>query len=149
MTTGAETLERTLVEDLATLEQRFVDEEFSSELYRALTNTRWRKEGGPEGHVSLSWSRAEELVNELRGRAGQRALPLAQTGGEGDVSDLVADELSRLGWRTEPLDTSLRDDRHLTQPESPPPADHGERSTPASEAADWEQRAHEEADERR
>ena len=40
MTTGAETLERTLVEDLPTLEQRFVDEEFSSELYRALTNTR-------------------------------------------------------------------------------------------------------------
>ena len=91
MATTPEALEQELRDDLATLEERFADEEFSSELYRALANNRWRKEGGAEEHVSLSWSRAERLVNELRERFGHEPLTLAQTGGEGEVSDLVAE----------------------------------------------------------
>ena len=149
MSQAAETLEAQLLRDLGGLGDRFVDDEFSSELYRALTNNRWQKESGPEGAVSLSWSRAEELVNELRSRAGREPLALAQTGGEGEVSDLVAGELGRLGWRARALNTSRRDEQHLTQPESPPPADHGQRHAPADDARDWEQRAHEEADESR
>lgn len=146
MGTTAEALEQELRDDLATLEERFADEEFSSDLYRALANNRWGKEGGPDERVSLSWNRAERLVNDLRERAGQEPLTLAQTGGEGEVSSLVAEELGRLGWRAEALDTSRRDDAHLAQPESPPPADHGARQAPVDEPGEWERQAHEEAD---
>jgi alkylated DNA repair dioxygenase AlkB len=146
MGTPAEALERELRDDLATLAERFGDEEFSSDLYRALANNRWEKEGGPEGRVSLSWSRAERLVNELRERAGQPPLTLAQTGGEGEVSSVVEDELSRLGWRREALDTSQRDDAHLAEPESPPPADQGARQAGVDDPGAWERQAHAEAD---
>ena len=147
MTGGAEALERALREDLATLGERFADEEFSTELYRALTNNVWRKDGGPEGHVSLSWGRAEQLVNELRRAHGQDELTLAQTGGEGEVSQLVGDELGRLGWRSQPLNTSREDPQHVSQPESPPPADQGERRAPVGEETEWDRVAHAEADE--
>ena len=144
---AVEAVEQELVEDLVALEDRFADEEFSTELYRALTNNVWRKDDdGPEGHVSLSWGRAEELVNQLRTRFGQPTLPLAQTGGEGEVSDLVAAELGRLGWRSRPLNTGRRDDAHLTQPESPPPGEQGERDAPVGAETEWEERAHEEAE---
>ena len=146
MTAAPEMLERELLEDLATLEQRFADEEFATELYRALANNVWRKAGGPTGHVSLSWARAEELVNELRGRVGDEPLTLAQTGGEGDVSPVVAEELGRLGWSAQPLNTSRHDPAHLAQPESPPPVEHGERHAPVGDSGEWERRAHEEAD---
>jgi hypothetical protein len=146
MAVDPELLERELVEDLARLEQRFMDEEFSSDLYRALANNVWRKVGGPAGHLSVSWGRAEEIVNELRAGAGEPPLTLAQTGGEGEVSDLVAGELSRLGWTGQPLNTARHDPQHLGQPESPPPADHGERMAPVEDAGEWERLAHEEAD---
>ena len=146
MTGSAEILERELANDLTTLEERFADDEFSTQLYRALTNNAWSKEGGPEGRVSLSWSRAETFVNELRARQGQDALTLAQTGGEGEISDLIASELGRLGWSADELDTSRRDPAHLTQPESPPPAEQGERDAPTGEEGEWEAIAHEEAE---
>lgn len=117
------------------------------DLYRALAGNVWRKEQAG-ARVSLSWSRAESLVNELRERNGREPLPLVQTGGEGDVSNLVAGELSALGWRPEPPDASHHDEARLTQPESPPPADLGERAAPV-EPTDWEQRAHEEAERER
>lgn len=144
--TAAEALERELKDDLATLDERFADEEFSTELYRALANSTWRKEGGREGHVALSWSRAEELVNELRKRHGQEPLALVQTGGEGEVSGLVSDELAGLGWSARPLDTSRRDPAHLDHPESAPPREQGERQAPVGDSSEWERRAHEEAD---
>ena len=146
MSETAEALELELADDLATLGERFADDEFSTELYRALTNNVWRKTGGPQGHVSLSWGRAEKLVNDLRSRNGQQSLTLAQTGAEGDVSDVVAGELAGLGWRAQPLNTSRRDPQHLDRPESAPPAEHGEREGPADDATAWERRAHDEAD---
>ena len=149
MTGSAEILERELANDLATLDERFADEEFSTELYRALTNNTWSKGGGPEGRVSLSWSRAETFVNELRARQGQEPLTLAQTGGEGEISDLVAEELDRLGWSADALDTSQHDPEHLAQPESPPPAGQGERDAPTGEETEWERIAHDEAEENR
>ena len=149
MTTAPETLERELLEDLATLEERFADEEFSTELYRALTNNRWSKRGGPEGRVSLSWGRAEELVNDLRAGQGQEPLTLAQTGGEGEVSDLVAEELGRLGWSAEALDTSRHDPGHLAQPESAPPGEQAARDAPTADDTDWERVAHDEAEQNR
>ena len=146
--TQPDELERQLADDLADLGQRFVDEEFSSELYRALANNVWRKEGAP-GEVSLSWRRAGELVNDLRRHRDQPELVLAQTGGEGEISPVVADELARLGWNASALDSSRHQDAHRTQPESPPPADHGERHAPVADSDDGERRAHAEADQER
>ena len=145
MDASADTLERELVRDLAALDRRFADEEFSGDLYRALTNNTWRKRGGPEGHVALSWNRAERVVNELRARQGQDPLRLAQTGSEGEVSDVVAEELERLGWTSRPLNTGRQDPRHVDQPGAPPPADQGERRAPAEGPGAWERQAHEEA----
>ena len=140
-------LERALVRDLDQLGERFLDEEFATELYRALTNRRWRRDGGPEGAIALSWSRAEEIVNELRGRHEREPLELAQTGGEGELSDLVEGELGGLGWRSEPLNTSRHDEAHVGQPaESPPPAGTGEARSPAEDSRGWEREAHREAD---
>jgi hypothetical protein len=142
-------LEAELSDDLLGLGERFADEAFCAELYRALSRTAWHKPDGPAGHVALSWSRAEELVNGLRHEAGRPPLALAQTGGEGEVSDLVRDELGRLGWVARPLDTGRHDDAHLAQPASPPPADAGERQSPAEDSGAWERRAHAEADDAR
>lgn len=144
----SETIEGRLVADLASLAERFADDEFSTELYRALTNRVWRKADGPDGHVSLSWNRAESVVNDLRERFGQQALELAQTGGEGELSDVVSDELGRLGWTSQPLNTSRHDDAHVVQPESPPPPDQGERLAPA-EPSDWDEVGHAEAEQHR
>ena len=148
MATSAEELERELVDDLEGLQERFADEEFSSELYRALANNVWRKDGRP-GDVSLSWSRAEQVVNELRGRRDEPRLELAQTGGEGEISPVVEEELRRLGWSASALDTSRRHGTHLAQPESPPPAEQGERQAPVGDSDEWERTAHEEAEEER
>ena len=149
MEASSTALEAELTDDLLSLGDRFADEEFCAELYRALANTTWRKPDGGEGHVALSWSRAEELVNGLRHETGRPALELAQTGGEGEVSDLVREELGRLGWISRPLNTGRHDDAHLSQPGSAPPADAGERSAPVEDSGAWERQAHAEADESR
>jgi hypothetical protein len=139
-------LESQLVRALQTMERRFEDDEFASEVYRALANNVWRKHDGPDGHVSVSWGRAEEIVNELRARRGKEPLTLAQTGGEGRVSQAVADELRRLGWAPTPLNTARADPEHETRPESPPPPEKGEEHSPVDDARAWERQAHEEAD---
>jgi hypothetical protein len=111
MSAPIETLESQLVHDLDEASDRFGDERFCTELYRSLTNRTLSKGGGPEGHLVLSWNRAEEFVNELRARAGHEPLPLAQSGGEGVVSERVLDELSAHGWQTRPLNTARHDER--------------------------------------
>ena len=129
--TDPETLERALLTDLRDVALHgFGDDEFSGDVYRALTNTVWRKEGGPEGHVSLSFKRAEEVVNELRAEQRQPPLTLAQTGGEGEVSPAVEEELSAAGWTHQPLNTNRNDETHLERPAMPPPADQGRRRAP-------------------
>jgi hypothetical protein len=145
MTTTAERLEHALATDLAQLRDRFVDEEFCGDLYRALAGNAWTKEG-EDGRVAFSWSRAEEVVNEQRARIGHDPLPVVQTGGEGEVTDLVRNELGRVGWHPEVREPS--DPDHLSRPESPPPPGQGERMAPAP-PSDWEQRAHEDAERER
>jgi hypothetical protein len=114
-------LEPTLIRDLDQLGDSLADQQFSAELYRALTNRRWRKEGGPEGAVTLSWSRAEEVVNEFRARRGREPLSLAQSGGEGELSAAVEKELGAVGWRSEPLNTGRHDDAHVGRGGEPAP----------------------------
>jgi hypothetical protein len=146
---SAEQVELELCRDLETLDERFTDEEFSSDVYRALASTVWHKPGNGEDRVSVSWKRAEEIVNELRARHGRDPLPLAQTGGEGEISSLVAKEIGRLGWEPQPLDTGSADAEHQTRPKSPPPADQGERHAPVEDPHAWERLAREEAEQNR
>jgi hypothetical protein len=121
MTTTSLALELELVIDLEALTERFDDEEFCRDLYRALANNVWHKDDGPDGHVSFSWKRAEQLVNELRRQfAGREPLPLARSGGEGEISQLVRDRLGRLGWRARGLNTERGDVDHLPAADAPP-----------------------------
>jgi hypothetical protein len=110
--------------DMQRLEDRMRDEKFSRELYRALADNRWTKDGET---VALSWKRAEELINAVRRGLGEQPLVLAETGGEGEVDRSVREELEPLGWKIEPLDTSSHDPAHLDSPEDPPPASGGRR----------------------
>jgi len=115
MSTPIETLESELVRDLDGLSDRFGDDKFCTELYRALTNRTLSKDARPDGRLVLSWNRAAEFVNELRARERHEPLPLARSGGEGVVSETVLGELTARGWQTRPLNTGRRDDRHSGQ----------------------------------
>src|SRR4051812_3010096 len=143
VTDSTEDLERELLGDLFPLRHRLRDDWFARELYHALTNTTWRKQDGPEGHLSLSWGRAARIIDELREREGELALALDQSGGEGEISDTIGEELAGLGWTSTPLDTGRHDDAHVDDPEDPPPA-----SREGGEPPEWERQAHEEADRR-
>jgi hypothetical protein len=133
--TEPETLEQRLAADLRSLADDLLNDNQTRDLYRALTRTRWSR---GDGAVSLSFTAAEELLNELRDELGQPALDLAQTGGEGDVEDWVAETLADRGWAVEPLDTSRHDDAHLESA----------GGTPPTEPQDTLAEAHREADER-
>ena len=135
--------ESALRNDLATLGGRFADEEFCTELYRALAGGRVVKDGAALGP---SWARAEKLVNDLRAEHGREPLALAQTGGEGELSDVVAAELRRPQWTRKPRDTSSDDPSHAGQPAGAPPGEAGERGAPVSDTGEWERRAHQKAD---
>jgi hypothetical protein len=144
---STEELERHLVRDLDQVGVSLTDEDRCRQLYRALANNRWRKQDGPEGTLALSWTRAERLVNDLRGRRGAEPLSLAQGGGEGEVGELARDLLASLGWTSEPLDTSRHDPAHASEPsESPPPRGAGEQHAPVEESREWEREGHREAE---
>ena len=140
-----EALEHELVRDLGELREDLTEDTFARELYRGLASHRLTRLGSANGALSLSWRRAEEIVNGLRERAGAEALTLAQTGGEGELSDRVASALGDLGWRVAPLDTTTHDPRHVSEPPSPPPEGQGERDAPTEPPQAWRE-AHEEAD---
>jgi hypothetical protein len=148
-TTDPHRLELELIDDLTTLGDQIVDEDFSRELYRTLTNMRCSKRGWP-GHISLSWQRVDEIINALRESHGGEPMTLAQSGGEGQPCRHAQEALERLGWSCAPLDTSAHDDAHVTSPREAPPPDTGERLAPVDpETAHWEERAHEEAERER
>jgi hypothetical protein len=104
--------------DMQRLEGRMRDEKFCRELYRALADNKWTKEGET---VALSWKRAEELINAVRRGLGAPPLVLAGTGGEGSVDRTIREEFEPLGWTIEPLDTGRNDPAHLGSPEDAPP----------------------------
>jgi hypothetical protein len=104
--------------DMQRLGDRMRDEKFCRELYRALADNKWSKDGET---VALSWKRAEELINAVRRGLGEDPMTLAQTGGEGQVDRSVREAFEPLGWTIEPLDTGRDDPAHLGSPEDPPP----------------------------
>ena len=136
MAERTETLERQLVNDLQTLGDLVQDESWHGDLYKSLAGVSWFRAGG---HVSLSWKRAEELVNEIRAKHDQPRLTLARTGGEGEVADRVADALAGLGWTPKPLDTSRHDEAHVEG------STDTQRRTGGA-PPEWERQAHAEAD---
>ena len=136
--------EAALVADLASLDERLADEQFCTELYRALAGGHLTRDGAA---IAPSWGRAEQMVNGLRaGQGGGEPLTLAQTGGEGELSDDVGSALQQLGWRWRARDTSSHDPAHAGRAESPPPPGTGERDAPVSDSGAWERQAHEEAE---
>ena len=137
--------EQRLVRDLGDLREDLRDDDFAGELYRGLANRALSREDDPEARVSLSWRRAEEIINGLRERAGQAALTLAQTGGEGDLSDRISDALGERGWRARTLDTSQHDSSHAPEPKPPGPAGQGGRDVGSEQGEVWRE-AHAEAD---
>jgi hypothetical protein len=142
-------LERELADDLAATGDALADDSFSRELYRTITNARLSKRDF-DGHVSLSWKRAEDLVNAVRRSAGLEPLALEHSGDEGEATARVEQALADLGWKRSDLNTSRHDDAHLDSARHPPPADTGERLAPVDpESARWEERAHEQADRER
>jgi hypothetical protein len=148
-TTDPHRLELELVDDLTTLGDQIADEDFSRELYRTLTNMRCSKQGWP-GHISLSWTRVDDIINALRESHGREPMALALSGGEGQPCPHAQEALTALGWTCTPLDTHAHDDAHVTSPPDPPPPDTGERLAPVDpETAQWEERAHEEAERER
>src|SRR3954451_2573997 len=107
----SDSLERQLARDLQTLGDMIHDDSFYEELYRGLAGVNWTLDGE---HLSLSWKRAEEVVNALRTHHGFDPMVLAQTGGEGEVTDRVAGARGATGWTAKPLDTSQGNPAHLT-----------------------------------
>ena len=137
---STEELERRLLNDLQTLGDLVADESFHHELYRALAGPRWFLEGDGGSHVSLSWRRAEEAVNNLRAEHGRDPLALAQSGGEGEVSARVADALAPLGWHARAPEAGHDDARVDAEPERP---------QGAAEPPEWRRRADAEAERNR
>jgi hypothetical protein len=105
--------------DMQATGDRMRDEKFCTELYRALADNEWSKDGES---VALSWKRAEELINAVRRGLGEQPMTLAQTGGEGTVDRTIREEFEPRGWTIKPLDTSSHQPAHLSSPEDPPPA---------------------------
>src|SRR3954454_8242617 len=105
--------------DMQAVGDRMRDEKFCTELYRALADNKWSKDGET---VALSWKRAEELINAVRRGLGAPPLTLAQTGGEGIVDSSVREAFEPRGWTIEPLDTSKHAAAHLDSPDDEPPA---------------------------
>lgn len=143
MTVTPEMLERRLADDIRSLDDLLDDESFCVELYHGLADVRWQRDGGA---VAVSWKRAEEIINEARAARGRHELTLAQTGGEGQVSNRVAEALRALGWSSRPLNTGRRDEAHVDSPADPPPPDAGARHAPVDDPKAWEREGHAEAE---
>jgi hypothetical protein len=136
--------ESKLAADLATLGDRLADEQFCTELYRALAGGHLTKDGDA---IAPSWAESEDIVNRLREQQDLGTpLALARSGGEGELSGDARRALDSLGWRVRERDTGTHDPDHVGRPAGAPPADAGERQAPVGDSHAWERQAHEEAE---
>jgi hypothetical protein len=145
MTGFTETRERALVDDLIQLgHDALADEKLVRDLYKAIASRALFKRDS-EGHVALSWKRAEEALNLARGAYDLPPLEgLAGSGGEGELTDRAAEALEAINWISQPENTDRHDPAHVSSPRDPPPA-----SRPSDEPPEWERRAHEDAEQNR
>ena len=90
-------MERDLEHDLTSLADRArSDRGFAVELYGALCNADWRHDDGTEWRGG-TWRYVGQLVADLRGR-GEDDLDFYCSGGEGEITDRVAEAMAALGW---------------------------------------------------
>jgi hypothetical protein len=95
-----------------------------------------------QGHVTPSWKRAEDLLNEARRAAAQPPVDgLSGSGGEGEISDRARDALQEIGWNAKAQDHGHADPAHTDSHRDAPPA--------AQDSPEWERQAHEEAERNR
>ena len=139
MTTTTEALERQLIDDLQSLGERLRhDEKLAADLYGTLAGRALAKRG-IEGHLALSWKRAEEIVNEVRTALGVGPLEgLMQSGLEGRATDRAREALESVGWEIRPRRTDEFDPAHVGEPEHPPRQEH--------EPPAWQREGHEGAE---
>jgi len=91
-------MERDLEYDLRALaDQARNEREFAVELYRGLCNADWRHNDGTEWDGG-SWRYVGDLVAHLRGRR-ECYLDYYASGGEGEITDRVAQAMAAIGWR--------------------------------------------------
>ena len=74
------------------------EQRFAEDLYRALCNTKWFRNGK---EWSCTWRSAGGVVADLRDR-GEEYIDFYCSGGEGTVTAEVASELAALGWAWTP-----------------------------------------------
>lgn len=99
-------MERDLEHDIKALADRArEDREFAVELYAGLCNADWEHDDGTRWEGS--WRYAGELIAHLRGR-GECYLDFYCSGGEGEITDRVADAMAALGWHGEGHGRALR-----------------------------------------
>lgn len=72
------------------------DRGFAVELYGALCNSDWRHDVGTDWRCT--WRYAAEVVPNLRD-CGENYLDFYCSGGEGRITERVAEEMAALGWR--------------------------------------------------
>jgi hypothetical protein len=90
-------VDRDLEHDIRALADRARrDRGFAVELYGALCNADWRHDDGTEW--CGTWRYAGEVVAQLRGR-GEDYMDFYCSGGEGKITDRVAEAMDALGWR--------------------------------------------------
>ena len=76
------------------------DEEFATDVYRALCNMRWRSKWTPFKY-SCSWRYAGGLVADLRDQ-GEDYIDFYCSGNEGNVTEEVRKIFNQLGWIPSP-----------------------------------------------
>lgn len=87
---------------LRTLSDRVrTDDTFARELYAALCNMRWRRDGSETEPVSMSWRYAGGVIAHLACK-GECYLDYYCSGNEGKVSEQVREALGGLGWIPDP-----------------------------------------------
>lgn len=90
-------MDRDLEHDIKALADRARDDrEFAVELYGALCNAAWRHDDGTEWPGG-TWRYVADVVAHLRGR-GEEYVDFYCSGGEGAITNRVAEAMAAIGW---------------------------------------------------
>jgi hypothetical protein len=90
-------VERDLEQDIKALANRARgDREFAVELYGALCKAEWRHDDCTEWPGD-TWRYVADVVADLRGR-GKSYEDFYCSGGEGEITERVAEAMSAIGW---------------------------------------------------
>jgi len=86
--------------DLYLLKDKLTDGKYATDMYRALSNMRWRNRGTGEVY-SCSWRYAGGLIAEIRDK-GENYLAFYCSGREGYILEEIETDLNNLGWVKHP-----------------------------------------------